>query len=116
MIRVLKDRRDLADLLRTTEGAFVLFYASWCPFSLAFLPVFERQAAGREDRFCRMTLDGNEALFDEYGIEVYPTVLYFKSGRVDRRLDGKRMAGLKERQLAELIASCGAGRAGDATP
>jgi len=110
MSRTLKDRRDLADLLRTSGEAFVLFYASWCPFSLGFLPVYEKHAAGREDRFCRVTLDGNEDLFDEYGVQVYPTVLHFKAGKVDRRLDGKHLAGLKEKQLAELIASCGAGR------
>jgi thiol-disulfide isomerase/thioredoxin len=23
------------------DGAFVLFYATWCPFSQRFLPVFE---------------------------------------------------------------------------
>jgi len=110
MTRVLKNQRDLADLLRKTEGAFVLFYASWCPYSLSFLPAYEKHAAGREDRFCRITLDGNEDLFDEYGVEVYPTVLFFKAGKVDKRLDGKHLAGLKEQQLAELIDSCGVGR------
>jgi thiol-disulfide isomerase/thioredoxin len=110
MTRVLKSRHDLADFLKRTEGAFVLFYASWCPFSLGFLPTYEKHAAGREDRFCRITLDGNEDLFDEYGIEVYPTVLFFKAGKMERRLDGKHLAGLKEQQLAELIASCGVSR------
>ncbi len=116
MSRILKDRRELADLLRTTDGVFVLFYASWCPFSTGFLPAYEKQAAGREERFCRMTLDGNQGLFDEYGIEVYPTVLYFRAGKVDRRLDGKHMAGLKEKQLADLIASCGVGEDRGAPP
>lgn len=110
MTRVLKGRRDLADFLNKTEGAFVLFYASWCPFSLGFLPAYEKHAAGHEDRFCRITLDGNKDLFDEYGIEVYPTVLFFKAGKMEKRLDGKHLAGLKEQQLAELIASCGTGR------
>jgi thiol-disulfide isomerase/thioredoxin len=110
MSRLLKHRRELADLVRTKDGVFVLFYASWCPFSMGFLPVFEKHAADQDERFCRMTLDGNEDLFDEYGVEVYPTVLYFKAGKVDKRLDGKHLAGLKERQLTELIASCGPGR------
>lgn len=110
MSKLLKERRDLAELVRTKDGVFVLFYASWCPFSMGFLPVYEKQAAGREDRFCRINLDDNEDLFDEYGVQVYPTVLYFRGGKVDKRLDGKHLAGLKEKQLTELIESCGIGR------
>jgi hypothetical protein len=77
---------------------------------LKFLPVYEKNAAGREGHFVRMTIDGNEGLFDEHGIEVYPTVIFFRSGKVDKRLDGKHLAGLKEDQLTELIASCGLDR------
>lgn len=110
MSRLLEERRDLARLIGTKDGVFVLFYASWCPFSLGFLPVYEKHAASREERFCRITLDGNEDLFDEYGIEVYPTVIHFKDGKVDRRLDGKHLAGLSEKQLTTLIKSCAAGR------
>ena len=110
MSKLLKQRRDLADLVRTKDGVFILFYASWCPFSMGFLPVYEKHAAGRDERFCRITLDGNEDLFDEYGIQVYPTVLYFKGGKVDKRLDGQHMAGLQEKQLTTLIKSCDVGR------
>jgi thioredoxin-like negative regulator of GroEL len=110
MSRIIKERRDLADLLKTKDGVFVLFYASWCPFSMGFLPVYEKHAEGPEGRFCRMTLDGNEDLFDEYGIEVYPTVIFFKEGKIDKRLDGKHLAGLREKQLTGLIDSCGVGR------
>jgi thiol-disulfide isomerase/thioredoxin len=110
MSRIIKERRDLADLLKTKDGVFVLFYASWCPFSMGFLSVYEKHAEGPEGRFYRMTLDGNEDLFDEYAIEVYPTVLFFKNGKVDKRLDGKHLAGLREKQLTGLIDSCGVGR------
>ena len=98
--------RELRDFTKSGEGVFVLFYASWCPFSLAFLPVYEKHAAGRETEFARILLEGNEDVFDEHGVEVYPTVLFFKDGRVARRLDGKHLAGLKEKQLAELVAAC----------
>ncbi len=98
--------KDLREITKSGDGVFVLFYAPWCPFSQAFLPVFEKHAEGRDADFVRVLLDGNEALFDEHDIEVYPTVLFFKDGQVSRRLDGKHMVGLKERQLADLIVSC----------
>ena len=102
--------QEVRGIAASPGGVFVLFYADWCPFSQAFLPVYERHAAGRDAEFMRVVLDGNEELFNEFEIEVYPTVLFFEAGRVSRRLDGKHLAGLKEKQLADLIASCGKAR------
>jgi thiol-disulfide isomerase/thioredoxin len=67
-------RRDLQEVIRSGDGVFVLFYATWCPFSLAFLPIYEKCARGRDREFVRITLEGNEDLFAEHLIEVYPTV------------------------------------------
>jgi len=98
---------ELQGITKSTDGVFVLFYADWCPFSQAFLPVYEKHAAGRDAEFVRILLGGNEGLFEEHGIDVYPTVLFFRDGRVSNRLDGKHFKGLKEKQLTDLIASCG---------
>jgi thiol-disulfide isomerase/thioredoxin len=100
-------RLDFKDVIRSEDGVFVLFYASWCPFSMAFLPIYEKKAKSRDSKFIRILLDGNEDLFDEHAVEVYPTVLFFKEGVVARRLDGKHLAGLREAQLTELIDDCG---------
>jgi thioredoxin 1 len=102
--------QELQEIARSADGVFVLFYADWCPFSRAFLPVYEKHAAGRESEFVRVLLGGNEALFAEHGIDVYPTVLFFRDGRVSNRLDGRHLRGLKEKQLRDLIASCGKAR------
>ena len=102
--------REVRDAAASAAGVFVLFYASWCPFSLAFLPVYEKRAGAGDAEFVRVLLDGNEALFEEHDVSVYPTVLFFKNGAVERRLDGEHLAGLKEKQLAELVSSCLKGR------
>ncbi len=98
--------QEVRDAAGSGDGVFVLFYASWCPFSLAFLPVYEKRAEGGEAEFIRIVLDGNEALFAEHGIDVYPTVVFFKNGAVHRRLDGQHLVGLKEKQLTDLVSSC----------
>ena len=105
------DGQEFRKTVGSDDGVFVLFYADWCPFSRAFLPVFEEHAAGRDEDFIRVLLDGNEDLFDEYDVEVYPTVLFFKSGKVSKRLDGRHLSGLREKQLTDLIASCGKAKA-----
>jgi thiol-disulfide isomerase/thioredoxin len=106
MTRVIRNRRDLTEVLKSNDRVFILFYASWCPFSLAFLPIYEKHADVEEPHFARMILQDNEDLFAEYSIEVYPTVIFFRAGKVHQRLDGKHLAGLREQQLTDLIESC----------
>jgi len=35
-----KAEENIDDVLGSKEKVFVLFYASWCPFSQRFLPIF----------------------------------------------------------------------------
>jgi len=109
MSKLIKNENELEKVCQSPEGVFVLFYATWCPFSLRFLPVYEKSAAGREKSFVRFAVDDDEDVCDKHGVEVYPTVLYFKNGKVTKRLDGGYHIGLDERQLAGLMESCGVG-------
>ncbi len=105
--REVDDEDDLAGILRGSEMAFALFYASWCPFCRSFLPIFERYARRRGcDKFLRVSLDDEaNPLWEKYGVKVVPTVLVFGTGRVLRRLDGVLGVGLSEKQLKDLLES-----------
>ena len=109
MSRLLENERELHEAVKSEEGVFVLFYASWCPFSLRFLPVYEELSRDAGYAFVRILADKNERLCDQYSIDVYPTVLFFKSGKVSRRLDGAYHAGLSESQMNGLIEACRSG-------
>jgi len=111
MSQIVQSGGELQGILKSEDMVFVLFYASWCPFSLRFLQVYEKHSRGREKNFFRMVIDGNEDVFENYEIEVYPSVIFFKKGEVVRRLDGKHLAGLDEKQLVGLIDWCGLKRA-----
>jgi len=37
-------KSDLSDQVKGKEKVYVLFYATWCPFSKRFLPVFQEFA------------------------------------------------------------------------
>jgi thiol-disulfide isomerase/thioredoxin len=97
---------DFDCLLKTGNDTFALFYAEWCPFSMAFLPHFKKHAEGRGRDCVRLTLEEREALFDKYKVEYMPTVIYFKKGRPARRLDAAPHVGLTEKQLLDLLANC----------
>jgi len=38
---------EIKEIAKSEGGVFVLFYANWCPFSRAFLGVYEKHAHGR---------------------------------------------------------------------
>ena len=96
---------DLEDTLRLKDRVFVLFYASWCPYSRRFLPTFERFAQDKTRTCMSVVIDDKASLCEKYSIEVYPTVLVFDKGKVIQRLDGVLGVGLSEEQLMSLVAS-----------
>ena len=93
---------NIEDVLESKERTFVLFYASWCPFSQEFLPVFEEYAKANPHECMSVVVDDKPDLCDKYAIEYYPTVLLFKKGVVHKRLDATPGAGLTKKQLAKF--------------
>lgn len=92
--------------IKAKDRVTVLFYASWCPFSQRFLPVFLRQAEAGDQCFVRVVVDDKDDLVRKYAIEVYPTVLFFIGGKVAERLDGEYHIGLDQSQLEEFVRIC----------
>lgn len=107
MSRLIDTGQGLKETLKTANKLCVLFYASWCPFSREFLPVFEKHAEKIKNNCCRVMTDQAEECEDEYDIDIVPTVIFFKNGKVSKRLDGTPGRGLTEKQLLEMLASCG---------
>ncbi len=93
---------NIEDILKSKDKAFVLFYASWCPYSQEFLPVFKEYAKANPQECISVVIDDKPDLCDKYAIEYYPTVLLFKKGMVHKRLDATPGAGLTKKELLEL--------------
>src|SRR3972149_430011 len=94
---------DLENVLKTKSKIFVLFYASWCPFSQRFLPIFETYTQDNPTACLRVKTDDKAKLCEKYAVDVVPTVLLFEKGKVTRRLDGAPGTGLNEKQLQKLV-------------
>jgi thiol-disulfide isomerase/thioredoxin len=93
---------DFEQDLKSKERTFVLFYASWCPFSRRFLPIFQEYAKLNPNECMSVVVDDKPDLCDKYSIEYSPTVLLFKKGKVEKRLDATPGEGLTKRQLMQL--------------
>jgi thioredoxin 1 len=87
------------------EKAYVLFYASWCPYSQRFLPIFQDYARTNPQECVSVVIDDKPDLCEKYEIEYYPTVLLFKKGTVAKRLDAEPGLGLTKKQLKELTSA-----------
>jgi thiol-disulfide isomerase/thioredoxin len=93
---------DFSEEIKQKQKAFVLFYASWCPFSQRFLPVFQEYAKSNPKECISVVIDDKPNLCEEYEIEYYPTILLFRNGAVHKRLDAEPGIGLNKKQLEEL--------------
>jgi len=100
------NKQDLNSQLKAKGEVLALFYASWCPYCIGFVPVFDKKVANHLNvgSVIHVLLDDyDNPLWEDYAIEAVPTVIFFENGEVCRRLDGKSGAGLNEKQLAAWL-------------
>ena len=107
MSKLVDNHEDLVKILKEKESVFVLIYASWCPHSNRFLPIFEKHALDKSRTCARAVINDDETVAEKYGIEYYPAVLFFKKGKVVKRLDVDPGGDLDESQLKDFFAACG---------
>jgi thioredoxin 1 len=88
--------------ISSKDKAFVLFYATWCPHSQRFLPIFQEYSKSYPENCLSVIVDEEPEICDEYDIEYYPTVIVFKQGKVDKRLDAEPGVGLDKKRFKDL--------------
>ena len=108
MIKV-DNANDLCEELKKNERVLALFYASWCPYCMGFVPAFNKEVSKFSKGVVVHVLldDYNNPLWDDYDIEAVPTVVLFEKENVSARLDGKFGVGLKGKQLEEWMEKSG---------
>ena len=95
-------KSSIDDVLKSKEKAIVLFYATWCPHSQRFLPIFQEYAKDNPQQCISVIIDDKPDVCEKYAIEYYPTVLLFRKGEVEKRLDAIPGVGLTKKQLKDL--------------
>ena len=85
--------------------AVVDFFAEWCMPCLMMSPIIEEMAdkfKGKID-FCKVNIDDNSDLTDEYNVMSVPTFIVFKKGKEVDRIVGSMAAELFEEKLKSLL-------------
>jgi thiol-disulfide isomerase/thioredoxin len=98
-----KVKNRVQEEIENRDQALVLFYASWCPFSRRFLPIFQEYSENNPLECMSVAVDDLPDLCEEYSIEYYPTVILFSKGEICRRLDAKPGIGLNEKEFKNLV-------------
>ncbi len=102
----IRTKKDFEAELAAGGGRFVYFYSGWCHFCSAFLPAFEEHVKRSHAVFLKLCVDELPALEEHFQIEVVPSVLYFKDGKLAKRLDGVLGRGLSEEKLHAFVKDC----------
>ncbi|MDG6221532.1 MAG: thioredoxin family protein [Candidatus Thermoplasmatota archaeon] len=79
----------IADHLDSPDKKLVLFHATWCGFCRRFIPIFIAREKHSGLPFVQVDISDEDApVWDDYGIEVVPTLLIFKDGKIVDRVGG----------------------------
>jgi thiol-disulfide isomerase/thioredoxin len=97
-----KQKSPIQSEIERKEKACVLFYATWCPFSQRFLPIFEEYSKSNPKECLSVVIDDKPEVCEEFAIDYYPTVILFKKGKMQKRLDAQPGVGLNRKQLMDL--------------
>ncbi len=90
--------------LKRSGTLTVLFAAEWCPFCRRFSSIFDSvlsekgMARGMAD-----LSDLENPLWEEFDIDVVPTVMIFKEGELVYRKDGTLGRGLPDNAMDEVV-------------
>jgi thiol-disulfide isomerase/thioredoxin len=98
-------KQELDAELSKSSKVMVLFYATWCPFCMRFVDVFDEEIkALKLESVIHVLLDDyDNPLWDDYEIAAVPTIILFEDARVGNRLDAKLGRGLKEEDFMKWL-------------
>jgi thioredoxin 1 len=91
------------DGLKMEGRVGVLFYAGWCPFCTSFKPLFENMAQDGLVLTIADISDEENPLWDDFRVQIVPTIVAFKEGREIWRKDGVPARGLKREDLEAMV-------------
>jgi thioredoxin 1 len=93
-----------AGVIEADAPTVAMFWATWCPFCRRFKPTFDKIAATKPWRFASVTLDDeSNPLWDEYAVDVVPTLALFRQGNVAERVDGILGYGIDPPMVEEFV-------------
>lgn len=94
----------LADRVERSSPVIVLFYADWCPFCEAFLPVFRKRVdAAPVDAVAANISHPEDPRWEAYDVDSIPTLTVHRAGEEIARLPARKGEGLDGSDLDAFL-------------
>lgn len=97
MLKHVNNENFEKEVLNSKGTVIVDFFAEWCGPCQMLAPVLEK-ISNKVD-VAKIDIDEAEELAIQYGIEVVPTLIFFKDGEIKKEMAGFR----SEKELLEII-------------
>jgi thioredoxin 1 len=99
------NEEDLNKILQENKLVVALFYATWCPHCIRFLPLFQKyENIYSSVKFLHVKIDDYEnPLWEIFSIMVVPSILIFEKSKLSKRLNGILGVGLSEEQFKNFL-------------
>ena len=91
-------------VLKEDGPVIVAFVAEWCGSCSRFIPILDQECKERGLEYVITDISEDEdPLWDRFGINVVPTLLVFRGGKIVARKDGALFNGLNRESLTDLL-------------
>lgn len=89
MLKHINEDNFKTEVLESEKVTLVDFFATWCGPCQMLAPVLEKISNSRADfDIAKIDVDQLPDLAVEYGVEVVPTMVIFKNGKVMNKFEG----------------------------
>ncbi len=82
MIEISSKEQFETEVLKSKEPVLVDFYATWCGPCKMMAPVIKEISEENALKTCKIDIDENQEIAEEYNVLSIPTFMVFKDGEV----------------------------------